>query len=85
MFAPAQKMRRLQAGDNNRAHFRMLETNPLDRVSEFDIDAQVVRIQFQLCNRRRVSRLPAHPSTALLPSLQLKASSACIDRATFGN
>ena len=39
---------RLQTCHDDGAHFRMLEANPLDGVRQFDIDAQVIRIQFEL-------------------------------------
>ena len=38
----------LQAGDDHRAHLGVLEPQPLDRVGQFDVDAEVVGIQFQL-------------------------------------
>ena len=37
----------LQTRDDDGANFRMLETDSLDGVSEFDIDAEVVRVELQ--------------------------------------
>ena len=34
--------------DDDRAHFGMLETQPLHRVVELDIDGQIVGIEFEL-------------------------------------
>ena len=38
---------RLETGDHDGAHFRMLETEALDGVGEFDIDAEVVGVELQ--------------------------------------
>jgi len=37
-----------QAGDHHRAHLRMLEANPVERVVELDVHAEVVAVQLQL-------------------------------------
>src|SRR5262249_9229779 len=42
----------LQASDDNRADARVFEAYSLDRVGQFDVDAKVVRIEFQLVCRR---------------------------------
>ena len=36
------------AGDDNASDFRMLETNALQRVVQFDVDAEIVGVEFQL-------------------------------------
>ena len=38
----------LEARDDDCAHLRVLEANPLDGVGELDIDAEVVRVELQL-------------------------------------
>ena len=38
----------LGARDDDAAHFRMLEADPLQRVGQLDVDAQVVRIELEL-------------------------------------
>jgi hypothetical protein len=38
---------RLQTGDDDDLHFRVLKPKALDRVREFNIDAQVVRVQLE--------------------------------------
>ena len=37
-----------RAGDDDRAHFRMLEADAIDGVVELDIDAEVVTVEFEL-------------------------------------
>ena len=39
---------RLARAQHHDAHFRMLEAQPLDRVGEFDIDAEIVGVELQL-------------------------------------
>src|ERR1700719_885838 len=41
----------LDARDDDSPNFRMLETNPLQSVVQFDIDAQIIRIQLELVPR----------------------------------
>ena len=48
MFAPAQKIRGFRLRDDDGTNFRMLEAESLDRVCEFDIDAEVVGVEFEL-------------------------------------
>ena len=43
MFAPAQKIALLQAGDDDGVDFGVLEAEALDRVGQLDVDAEVVR------------------------------------------
>ena len=43
----------LQAGDDDRAHFGMLEAEALDRVGELDVDAEVVGVELQPVVRRQ--------------------------------
>jgi hypothetical protein len=38
----------LQAGDDDRAHLGMLEADAVQRVGEFDVDAEVVAVELQL-------------------------------------
>jgi len=38
----------LEAGDDNATHLRMLEADTIDGVVEFDVDAEVVAVQFEL-------------------------------------
>jgi hypothetical protein len=38
----------LGAGDDDRAHFRVLEADALDRVVQLDVDAQVIAIELEL-------------------------------------
>ena len=51
MLAPEQKIRGLTLVMTTAANFRMLETNPLQRVVQFDVDAQIIRIQLELVPR----------------------------------
>ena len=39
---------RLQAGNYHDAHFRMFKTDSLDRVSQFNVHAEVIGIEFEL-------------------------------------
>ena len=55
MFAPAQKIRSLRLVTTTRADFRMLEADALNRISQLDVDAEVVRVQLELV----VGREPA--------------------------
>ena len=70
MFAPAQKMRSLSAGDDDRVDLGMLEADALDRVGELDVDAEVVRVQLQLVVGRQAGVLAATSiaSVAIGPS-----------------
>ena len=38
---------RLQTSNDNGLHFRMLKTNSLNRVGEFYVNAEIVRIEFE--------------------------------------
>ncbi len=40
-----------RAGDDDGAHLRMLEPDAVQRVVQFDIDAEVVRIELELIAR----------------------------------
>ena len=48
MLAPAQKMRGLRLVQHDRVHFGMFEAQSLQDVGELDVDAEVVRVEFQL-------------------------------------
>ena len=48
MLAPAQNTLSSAAGDDDRLDARMLEPQPLQRVVQLDVDAQVVGVQLQL-------------------------------------
>ena len=39
---------RFRRAQHQRAHLRMLEAQAFDRVSEFDVDAEIVGIEFQI-------------------------------------
>ncbi len=53
MFAPAQKIRSLRLVDHHDSGFRMLEANPLQRVGQLDIDAEIVGIQLETVSGRQ--------------------------------
>src|SRR5258706_1381608 len=38
----------LQAGDDDRAHLRVLEPDPVERIVQFDVDAEVVAVELEL-------------------------------------
>ena len=40
-----------RAGDDDGAHFGMLEADPVDRVVELDVDAEIVAVELQLVAR----------------------------------
>src|SRR5579862_1455601 len=42
---------RLVAGDDDARHFRMFESNPLKRIMQLDVYAEIVRVQFELVTR----------------------------------
>jgi hypothetical protein len=48
MFAPAAEHAVLRAGDDDRAHLGVLEPEPLDRVGQLDVDAEVVAVELEL-------------------------------------
>ena len=59
ILAPAQNTLSLRRLDDDTADFRMLEAQPLHRVVEFDVDAEVVGIELELVTRaRRPGRRP---------------------------
>ena len=41
----------LEAGDDDAAHFRVLETDAVQRVVELDVDAQIVAVELELVAR----------------------------------
>ena len=49
MLAPEQNTRFLALVRIDAAHFRMLEADPLQRVGELDVDAEVVRVELRAC------------------------------------
>ena len=51
MFAPEQKTRSLPLVTTTRAHLGVLEAQPLDRVGELDVDAEVVAVELELVAR----------------------------------
>ena len=63
---------RLAGAQHHRAHLRMLEAQPLDRIGQLDVDAEIVGIQFQVVafkqrrpfRRRPSSSVATSPSTA---------------------
>ena len=57
MLAPAQNTRSLPDVRIDRADFGMLEAQPLDRVVELDVDAEVVRVQLELVARTKTAVL----------------------------
>ena len=57
MLAPAQKMPGLAGPQRHHAHVGMLEAQTLDRIGEFDVDAEVVGILLELVAGRDASRL----------------------------
>src|SRR6185295_1553807 len=64
---------RLQTRDDDDANFRMLEAESLNRVCQFDIDAEIVRIELELIAISEslvfldVHREPGHGSIDLEP------------------
>ena len=48
MLAPAQNTRSLPDGEHHRLDLRVLEAQPLHRVGQLDIDAQVVGVELEL-------------------------------------
>ena len=57
MFAPAQKIFGLPLVMHDRAHLGMLEAQPLHRVVELDVHAEVVGVQLQLVARHQAALL----------------------------
>ncbi|EEA02927.1 hypothetical protein BH160DRAFT_1779 [Burkholderia sp. H160] len=82
----------LQARHHHRADFRMLEANPLDRVVQFDIDAEVIRIELQfvaIANAAVLGDVDAERRDrtveAQLPVLVLRRRGAVVDRRGLSN
>ena len=57
MLAPAQNTRSLRRADHHRGHFRVLEPQPLHRVGQLDVDAEVVGVELELVAGREAARL----------------------------
>ena len=64
MFAPAQKMRGLEAGDDDARDLGVLEAEALQRVGELDVDAEIVGVELELVVGGAVRRPPGRPSPA---------------------
>ena len=47
MLAPEQKTRSLPLGQHHDPHFGMLEADAVERVGQFDIDAEIIGIELQ--------------------------------------
>ena len=70
MLAPAQKTRSEAAGDDDAAHLGVLEAQPLDRVGELDVDAEVVGVELELV---------AGPEALVLGHLHVEAGDGAVD------
>ena len=77
MLAPEQNTRLSRAGDDHGAHFRVLETDAVYGVVEFDVDAQVVAIELELVAGPQAGVLVKICKRGSLPARQSAASSAC--------
>jgi hypothetical protein len=51
MLAPEQNIRSFAAGQDHRAHFGMFEADALQGIVQFDVDAEVVRVELQAVAR----------------------------------
>ena len=72
---------RLQAGNNDRSHFGMLEANALDGVGKLDIDAEVVRVELEfVAIGERLVRETFPGATILRPSVVFGPEDAFINR-----
>ena len=75
----------LAAGDDDAAHLGVLEAQPLDRVGELDVDAEVVGVELQLVARRAAPPSSATSIASVATGRRRPASSAGSGTAPSGS
>ena len=85
MLAPEQNTLLPRAGDDDRAHFRMLEADAIDGVVELDVDAEVVAVEFELVARTQAGVLVEIGQERRHGPVEPQLPVAVIARARFGS